>query len=615
MRQIRFLKAHRNNARQDIRRHGLLIEAAVRGGAGLALLVCLGGLGGGCRTAEKTMLCVSRLKSPVTLAVPALNQPFTPAELGQAEIDPSTLRPREPAAAAPAGAKMSAARTGHSVPRFDRCGDLRQKDTVVMVAVSGGGARAARMAAHTLAAVEHRYNEVCQPGAGERPLAGRIDAWSGISGGSVYASFVAMQLLRDQGSRSNTFARLVSDGRARWGTQRLGGIAALYYLWPGNIGYGPVMQFLTDWDTLDLFAHTLALCHEGGLPMLPVPRMTRLGDLPAAPRFFFNATCRETLRPLIFTQSVVHRDLSGDPFARLARDPLLLWTEGEPVAAGELDEPFRYASTLEDLGSPPNRFPLAYAAMASAAFPGIFEPLPLARYWLCTNSSPGSLKAANLCWLRSETTLADGGLYDNTGLVTALQFFEYLRHATARPKKLILLAIDANNEAEGYTGARRPSRFPIHYGLPLRGAAAGLATAGKVYSRQQALVTAALNHRIKALEKEGSLEFYAIRLKDAARLIPSTEDISVKAKLRRWQHEAATQPWTHLQALSFFGIVEDIPTDFVLSNQEDKDLKSIVEKLLDWKEPANSASVADRFVQAVAGGAPTAAEPAAASGR
>ncbi|MGA2862865.1 MAG: patatin-like phospholipase family protein [Verrucomicrobiota bacterium] len=395
-------------------------------GLWLVMLALPGWLCGGCRTAEMTMLCVSRLKSPVTVATPGLNKPFTPAELEQAQIDRATLKPSEwpapglvnPSAGAPLGRVNQA--------RLDAGAELRQKDRLVIVCLSGGGARAARMAAHTLACLEQKYNRQYPAAAANHPLAGEIDAWSSISGGSLYASFAARQLLRDQGWRTNTFALLASQGRARWGTQGLGGMAALYYLWPGNLGYGPLMQFFTDWDTLDLFVHTLALCHEGGFPFLPSPRMSKLGELPVRPRFFFNATCRETSRPFIFTQSVVHRDLSGDPLARLTQDPLLRWIQGQPTPPNELNEPFRYASTLEDLGSPPNRFPLAYAAMASAAFPGIFEPLRLHRYWLATNAAAGPRGHPKPWRLRTEVTLADGGLYDNTGLTTALEFFDYL---------------------------------------------------------------------------------------------------------------------------------------------------------------------------------------------
>jgi hypothetical protein len=83
----------------------------------------------------------------------------------------------------------------------------------------------------------------------------------------------------------------------------------------------------------------------------------------------------------------------------------------------------------------------------------------------------------------------------------------------------------------------------------------------------------------------------------------------MRAKLRRLREHAAKQPWSQIQALSFFGLVQDIPTDFVLSNQEDEDLRGIVERLLEWKPQANTPSLAERFLRAVADASSECAQP------
>ena len=462
-------------------------------GGWIVLLALIAGLGGGCRTVERTMICVSRIKSPVTFCTPAVNQPFEDKELLAAGIDPRTRQPLPPDLAA---TNRDETPPGPGRARYDSLADLRQKDTVVMICLSGGGARAARMAVHTLAGLEERFNELYHPAVGDASLAGRIDAWSTSSGGSVYASFVALQYQR--GLRTNLFQVLADGGSVRSGTQYLGGMATFFYLWPLNLGYAPIMQVVTDWDTLDLFAHNLALFHEGGFPLFPFSRAWTLGDLPERPRFYFNATCRDTSRPFIFTQLVTHRDLSGDPLARLAPDPLLRWIDSAPSNAVPR-EPFLHASTLEDLGSPPNRFPLAYAAMGSAAFPGVFEPLPLRCYRDRTNAAPW--------WLRKQVTLVDGGLYDNSGVTTALDLFDYLRSGDGpKPKKLILLAVDADNERQDYAGPETASVLPWRYGVPLRGASAAVSALKKLYKSQQALVSACALHHIRELEQQGRLE-------------------------------------------------------------------------------------------------------------
>jgi len=519
------------------------------------------------------MICLSRIKSPVTIRTPTINQPLQERDLLAVGIDPRTFQPLAPEPAA-TNRYETASTTGRE--RFDAMADLRQQDTLVMICLSGGGARSARMAVHTLAGLEERYNELYHPEAGAESLASRIDAWSTSSGGSVYASFAALQYRR--GPSTNLFQMLAGGGAVRSGTQRLGSMSAFFYLWPLNLGYAPLMQVFTDWDTLDLFAHNLALFHAGGFPLFPFSRAWTLGDLPDRPRFYFNATCRDTCRPFIFTQSVIHRDLSGDPMERLAPDPLLRWLEHAPTNPLPR-EPFLHASTMEDLGSAPGRFPLAYAAMGSAAFPGVFEPLPLRCYRPQTNSPPW--------WLHKQVSVVDGGLYDNSGVTTALDLFDYLRSAAPfKPKKLILLAVDADNERQDYVGPQTPSIFPWRYGLPLRGATAAVSTLKKLYASQQALAAAAARHHIRELEQQNLIEFLPVRLKD----VRGVEAQELRAG------DGLEKP---LQQVDVFGLIKDIPTDFVVTTREDRLLQSVVRKLLS-EAPPGEASLADRFARAVA---------------
>lgn len=531
----------------------------------------------GCRTAERAMLGLGRIKSPVTLSTPGLNRPFTREELAQAGINPADLTP---------------VATGG--PRFADLGDLQRKDTIIVVCLSGGGARAARMATHTLALLEREYNQRGPAGGEGVPFVQRVDAWSSISGGSVFASFVAAHLMARPGGHTNSFAELTEAWRARWGVQRLGGAAMIYYVWPGNLGYAPVMQVATEWATLDLFARNLAVLHEPAMRWHPLTRMRELGDLPEHPHFFFNATCRETARPLIFTRSVLHRNLTGDPLTRLAEDPLKRWIGGEPATPAELAEPFRHAATLEDLGSPPHRFPLAYAAMASAAFPGVFEPLALRHYAITTNATAGR----PLWWRQSALSVVDGGIYDNTGLVTALQLFDYLHQGrTNGGPRMVILSVDANNEPEGYAGAGAPPRVPWKLDLPLRGALSAVGTIAGVYSSQQRLVLAAIEQRIRTLERTGKLEYYPVRLRDAA-LLPATATTLPANRLRELKERAEAEARSTIKAVNLFGVVQDIPTDFVLTDDEDRDLKLTVERLL-HRVPEGRPSVANGLLRSL----------------
>lgn len=542
----------------------------------------------GCRTAERAMLGISRIKSPVTITTPGLNPPFARHELRQVGVDPDSFSPVTPFSPVP----------NQAGPRYDDYADLKRKPTTVVVCLSGGGARAARMAAHTFARLEAEFNERHPVAAGKAPLLKRIDAWSSVSGGSVYASFVAAHLIANTGADTNAFKRMASAWPERWGTKALGSAALIYYLWPGNLGYPPAMQVGTEWATLHLFARNLALLHEPGKMLLPLSNPRLLGDLPLQPRFFFNTTCRETARPLIITQSVLHRDLGGDPLRRLAKDPRMVWISNETANDAELIQPFSHAATLEDLGSPPNKFPLAFAAMASAAFPGVFEPLPLRHYLFSTNGSATSRTGDNLWWRQSEVTIVDGGVYDNTGLVTALQLFEHLRRRPSASQKLVVLAIDANNEPEGYAGPNPPSRVPWKLDLPLRGATSAVTTMAGMYESQQSLVMAAIDQRIRTLEQQGVLEYYAVRLRDAFHVAPPLEAVSLRAKLLKLQTQVVGEARSALDAVNLFGVVQAIPTDFVMSDEEDRDLQLTVEALLNRKRD-NRPSVASGFLQAI----------------
>ena len=510
----------------------------------------------GCRTVERTMLGVSRIKSPLTVTLPAINAPLSPAELQAAHLSPSLT----PDSNAPP------ARLPSMGPRWDGFADLSAQPVTVFICVSGGGARATRLAAHTLAELERTYNARLGPAARARPLVNQVDGWSSVSGGSVYTSYVASLLATGSASETN-FTYLATADSIRWATQRLGALAAIFFFWPGNLGYAPVMQVLTEWDTLNLFARTHAMFQEKRLPLLPAFKLRPLGALPPRPLFFFNATCLETGRPLIFTQSLIHRDLGGDPLTRLAPDPLTGWAGAghNPRTYGSI--PLGYASTLEDLGSSPSRFPVAYAVFGSAAFPGVFQPLLLDKYEL--TAAPAGDTALH-CRRAGLVTIVDGGLYDNTGLVTVLDLFDYLNTQPppgGQPRRLVLLSIDASTDADTYRGPTPASPLPLHLDLPIRGLIPAVSTMLHYYNQQQFLVGAAIRQRLRVLQERGALEFFQVNLREAA-------------------HNAE-----HLRR---------IPTDFVLTDREDEWLREAALELLSRQSrPAPNETVAEAFVDAV----------------
>lgn len=189
-------------------------------------------------------------------------------------------------------------------------------------------------------------------------------------------------------------------------------------------------------------------------------------------------------------------------------------------------------------------------------------------------------------WLRKQVAIVDGGLYDNSGVATALDLFDYLRSAAGpKPRKLILLAVDADNERQDYAGPETPSIFPWRYGLPVRGASAAVSTLKKLYKSQQALVSACALHHIGDLEKQNLIEFFPVRLRDVH---------GVEANELRGG-DGLEKPLAHVDV---FGLVKDIPTDFVVTAKEDRLLKLVVHRLLTEAEPGG-VPLADRFARAV----------------
>src|SRR6185503_20449683 len=98
------------------------------------------------------------------------------------------------------------------------------KPIVVMLSVSGGGARATALAAAVLARIEMNYERNSQllVEHGEAPLPplfGTIDVWSTVSGGSIFAMWSAVVNWGignpDAWSLSNMLVANTEDSRRR----------------------------------------------------------------------------------------------------------------------------------------------------------------------------------------------------------------------------------------------------------------------------------------------------------------------------------------------------------------------------------------------------------------
>lgn len=428
--------------------------------------------------------------------------------------------------------------------RVDDFSDL-DEDALVVVAISGGGARAGMLAAHTMALLERQYNAAlgiyCSGDApcsfptrpGARPLVELVDAYSTVSGGSLYAFLVARWHARCANPRHDV-ARRSDDPIARllpWvlsedrpkscdplvafrtildeatRVKELGFRAADGYLAPGNLMIYPLMTLLADRSFTDLLAGVL----ENNVYALTGFAQTglRFADLPRRPRFLFNSVLTPYGTPFVFSQMLMNLPF-GSPPERTAR---LDVRPGEEFAADShaaeaamlQARPLRHSLMLEDLNSAPSQFPVAWAALASAAYPVGFEPVRLLRYRY--DRSTGSVVPTDTI-----VDAVDGGIYDNSGLTTALDLADFLQHTRKNhetTRRLVLLAINAEITASDSTVASgfAPQRsiwnkLPIEFRSPIGSLGAAIESLNLIHYLNKQRSEASAGIRINGLAKD-----------------------------------------------------------------------------------------------------------------
>ncbi|AEJ00410.1 hypothetical protein Nit79A3_0531 [Nitrosomonas sp. Is79A3] len=321
---------------------------------------------------------------------------------------------------------------------FDNFDDLcnTSDDALLFVAISGGGARATALATHTMASLEKKYNTLNWEALAKgeiAPLIDRIHVISSVSGGSIYAYQVArLKLLLDTDKlqhventkmvsslnpydlNRSVFFQILEKFPLKGHEQGL--YSAMWYLSPFNLFVGPILTTFTNVDYLDVLSgglNGLSFLNEKKISKeeknlhfedylkLYLPALMKLSEIPATPRIFFNSTNLETGLPFVFTQRYVNLPNKKE-FIRTVRHDLHDENGNKNVA-------LQTASTLEEINSTPKKMPLAYAAMASAAFPLGLQPLRLIKY--------GYRPVQQELYETSERIhVSDGGIYDNSGL-------------------------------------------------------------------------------------------------------------------------------------------------------------------------------------------------------
>jgi hypothetical protein len=373
--------------------------------------------------------------------------------------------------------------------------------TTVLVAISGGGSRAAVFAAYAMSLLEGDYNRLATRFRPDAPaMIDLVDGFSTVSGGSIYAFHVARRISGprqpppqtlsleqlaqvasevaptisgepldpcalpsemqrfDEGRRQrySQLCRTVEDRRP----MRTLGTAAFQSVF-GYFGLGIPVAVFTDRSYVDHLARGLEFYEPFSVWRVGIPlvnpflkaRFLPFGEIPARPSFFFNATALETGAPFVLTQNVMNLPAGKLPRRSTRLDLPPLYDQADDF------RPLRHSLTLEEIGSSPRRFPLAYAAAASAAFPAGVEPLRVRRY----DYREGLRRFAPT---EAMLSLADGGIFDNSGMMTAADLFEYLAERKGIDR-LVLITINA--DASKYDLAFKERSFGPEDSVPIRG--------------------------------------------------------------------------------------------------------------------------------------------------
>lgn len=522
---------------------------------------------------------------------------------------------------------------------FDTFQDLCTPDleapysgTLLLVAISGGGARATALASHALAILEDKYNAFNNADRGSPdfvPFMDRIAAFSTVSGGSIYANYVAQAktLLDDaqqtldnkKAEREHAFNEHLTealaelkDTRTRFFhiTDSLDIASAENVGFLTGVNYFTSLSFLipllTDVNYLHLLSQGLssnaALSHYFWTEFLSdktenalasplkiksfwdyarrtyIPTEIKLSYLTPKPRFFFNATILETGLPLVFTQRFTNLPIER-MYGQTARLDLRMQNKNEDDNRTLKKLRPLGATTLEDINSSPTTVPVNFAAMASAAFPVGIEPLELKKYGY--HPSYKSIYPSE-----DILRVTDGGVYDNSGLTTLIELVEYLSDADCRINRIVILAINADAESHDlYYPHKDPtmeplwqSLVPVNIGWPIRWRMLGMEALSRIHftnkRRAEEMAIRKMNE-IPKQDRKGKGKFTFLYF-----------PISL-AQLSAADENRLPDPSNLYQRL------QDIPTNYHISEEESTLLAQAAQHIITVKQPNEGWDVDD----------------------
>ena len=287
--------------------------------------------------------------------------------------------------------------------------------TVVGLAVSGGGSRAAYLEAAILREIR-RAGPALRIGPSPHPgnsLLEQIDAISTVSGGSLAGGYYVLNSARLQAAEADS---------AEW-TSYLEAMAHSYRTlqWLGPPAWNPATWFryaFTDFNRG-------VLARDDYDTRLFVG--ARLADLPDRPALFINAfDVANHVRFVLSKHYVDTLYLQPKAATRMLAEPQTLFSEND----------------LSFTKVNPASVSLAEAVYASSAFPLAYPNLPLIH---CGNK---------VLYQGRQIFLSDGALADNSGLITLMTQLQRWLDPRARGSTVVALYIDASVDRIDNNGTR-----------------------------------------------------------------------------------------------------------------------------------------------------------------
>lgn len=285
---------------------------------------------------------------------------------------------------------------------FATNGERGNPEVLVLLALSGGGSRAAYFSAQTMLALQTVFPDV--------DLLREVDAISAVSGGSLPAAYYAVS--HDPGappsaSRREWRADVVRDLMSRNYIGRWVG----NWFWPTNIA----RFWFTSYDRSDIMAQTFA---DNLFDVQPSGRDLQFADLnPERPYLILNAT--NGTEPA-----------DDMPFGSLFT--------------------FTHEDFARFVNSDIQQYSVARAVMASASFPAVFNYMTLA------NHHDNAVLTA-----RHFVHVFDGGNVDNLGLIALKRLL--LSESAAKYRKIVVISVDSFTRSKGVPAWRNDPRGAASY--------------------------------------------------------------------------------------------------------------------------------------------------------